>query len=127
MRKVFGAVPVAVSILIVAVFLSSPITLAQAPAPVSGLSAVDTDNDHGHSITIKWTISADDGAGSNSVIGYRILRSSSAGGPFDTVGVVPLGSTSYENSSSIEAEATGFIPDNMDFYFRVEALTGDPN
>ena len=100
---------------------------AIAPRSVTALSVADTDNDHGHSITVTWALSADDGAGNNSVIGYRILRSSSSQGPFDTVGVVPLGSTSFENSSSIESEATGFIPDRTDFYFRVDALTGDPN
>lgn len=105
----------------------NPIPTAPTPQPVTGLSAKDTDNDHGHSFTIMWTVSADDGAGNNSVIGYRIMRSSSPTGPFDTVGVVPLGSTSFENSSSIESEASGFIPDRTDFYFRVDALTGDPN
>ncbi|MDH4158004.1 MAG: hypothetical protein OEW00_12090, partial [candidate division Zixibacteria bacterium] len=38
------------------------------PAPVSLLEAVDTDNDHGHGITLTWELSADDGAGSNSVL-----------------------------------------------------------
>ena len=96
------------------------------PAPVTELTAVDTDNDHGHSITVKWTPSADDGAGANNVLGYRVMRSNSFEGPFnDTVGVVPLGSTNFENSSSIEEGAEGFIPDNTDFYYRVDALTGD--
>jgi hypothetical protein len=39
---------------------------------------------------------------------------------------VPLGSTKYENSSSIEEGAEGFIPDYTDFYYRVDVLTGDP-
>ncbi len=96
------------------------------PASVTGLTAIDTDNDHGHSITVQWTPSADDGGGANSVLGYRVMRSNSPDGPFvDTVGMVPLGSTKYENSSSIEAGAEGFIPDNTDFYYRVDALTGD--
>ncbi len=42
------------------------------PAPVTDLQAFDTRNDHGHSITLKWKKSADDGAGNNSVIGYEI-------------------------------------------------------
>lgn len=96
-----------------------------APASVTGLTAVDTDNDHGHSITVKWTPSTDDGAGANNVLGYRIMRSNSPDGPFDTAGIVPLGSIKYENSSSIEEGAEGFIPDNTDFYYRVDALTGD--
>jgi len=97
------------------------------PASVTGLTAIDTDNDHGHSITVKWTPSTDDGGGANTVLGYRVMRSRSPDGPFDdTVGMVPLGSTKYENSSSIEEGAEGFIPDYTDFYYRVDALTGDP-
>ncbi len=95
------------------------------PTAVTGLTAFDTDNDHGHSITVNWTPSTDDGAGTNSVLGYRIMRSNSPDGPFDTAGIVPLGSVKYENTSSIEEGATGFIPDNTDFYYRVDALTGD--
>jgi len=96
------------------------------PAPVTGLTASDTDSDHGHSITVNWKPSTDDGGGANSVIGYRIMRSNSPEGPFDTVGIVPLGSKTFENSSSIEAGTTGFIPDDTNFYFRVDALTADP-
>jgi hypothetical protein len=105
---------------------SDTLNLVMPPAPVTELQAFDTDNDHGHSITLRWKPSADDGAGLNSVIGYRIMRSNAPEAPFDTVGVVPLGSTTFENSSSIETEATGFIPDNTDFYYRVDALTSDP-
>ena len=34
------------------------------PAPPSDIKAADTDNDHGHSITVTWELSADDGSGS---------------------------------------------------------------
>jgi len=44
------------------------------PRPVSNLRAYDTDNDHGHSITLEWQLSPDDGAGRNSVVFYEILR-----------------------------------------------------
>jgi hypothetical protein len=44
------------------------------PAPVTNLTAVDTDNDHGHAITLRWTKSADDGAGTREVLGYVIFR-----------------------------------------------------
>jgi hypothetical protein len=44
------------------------------PAPVTMLEAVDTDNDHGHGITLKWELSADDGAGANSVMFYEVFR-----------------------------------------------------
>lgn len=44
------------------------------PAPVSNLTAQDSRNDHGHSITLRWELSADDGAGQNSVLSYDVFR-----------------------------------------------------
>ena len=44
------------------------------PAPVTNLTAYDTDDDHGHSITLEWTRSADDGAGDSSVLSYEVFR-----------------------------------------------------
>ncbi len=44
------------------------------PAPVSMLTAKDSENDHGHSIALRWELSADDGAGQNSVLSYEIFR-----------------------------------------------------
>jgi len=44
------------------------------PEPVSSLVAVDTDDDHGHSITLRWGLSPDDGAGQNTVIVYEAFR-----------------------------------------------------
>lgn len=44
------------------------------PAPVSNLQAADTDNDHGHSVTVTWGLSPDDGAGKGSVLLYEIFR-----------------------------------------------------
>ncbi len=96
-----------------------------APAQVTDLKAFDTDNDHGHSITIEWTLSADDGAGAKSVISYRILKSESPDGPFDSVGLEPLGANSHENSSAIDRNSEGYFSDNTDYYYRVEAMTTD--
>jgi hypothetical protein len=44
------------------------------PAPVSMLTAKDGENDHGHSIILQWKLSADDGAGQNSVLSYDVFR-----------------------------------------------------
>jgi len=44
------------------------------PAPVSLLKAFDTDNDHGHAVTLEWETSADDGVGLNSVVVYDVYR-----------------------------------------------------
>ena len=96
-----------------------------APAPITDLKAYDTDNDHGHSITIEWTLSADDGSGANSVISYRIMKAESPEGPFDSVGLVPLGANSHVNSSAIDKSSEGYFSDNTDYYYRVEAMTTD--
>lgn len=101
------------------------ISKATIPAPVINLTAFDTDNDHGHAITLNWTPSSDDGGGANSIISYRILHALSAEGPFAEAGKVPTGSKTYEHSSSIEMSSEGFIPDYTDLYYKVEALTSD--
>ncbi|MFQ5500166.1 MAG: DUF6754 domain-containing protein [Candidatus Zixiibacteriota bacterium] len=44
------------------------------PAPVTNVRAFDTDDDHGHSITLEWELSADDGAGKESVLSYEVFR-----------------------------------------------------
>ena len=51
--------------------------IAAVPQPPSHLQASDTPNDQGHSITLTWTKSPDDGDGLNHVSYYRIYRSRS--------------------------------------------------
>lgn len=97
----------------------------QPPAPATDLKAFDKDNDHGHAITLQWTLSADDGAGLNNVISYRVMRSKSADGPFEEVGLAPAGANTLTNSSSSDRDNGNFIPDHTDFYFRVDATTMD--
>ncbi|MCD6335730.1 MAG: hypothetical protein J7M27_10435 [Candidatus Latescibacteria bacterium] len=50
----------------------------ESPEPPSNLQAFDTPDDQGHSITLTWTKSPDDGAGLNIVSYYRIYRSRSS-------------------------------------------------
>jgi hypothetical protein len=96
------------------------------PAPVTNLQASDSDNDHGHAITVRWTPSADDGAGRNDVIQYLVYRATSPDGPFVEVGKAPAGSTVYQNSGAKEHDSPDYIPDYTDFYYRVDAATVDP-
>jgi hypothetical protein len=44
------------------------------PAPVTNLQAKDTPDDHGHSITLTWDLSRDDGGGAGSVRSYQVYR-----------------------------------------------------
>lgn len=96
-----------------------------APAPPGNVRASDTDNDHGHAIVVEWDLSPDDGDGQNSVINYSVARSESVDGPFEEVGKVGSGATSYENVGTKDPESRDYIPDHTDFYYRVEALTVD--
>lgn len=49
-----------------------------APLAPADFTAVDTPDDGGGSITLGWTLSADDGAGANDVIGYRLYKGTAA-------------------------------------------------
>jgi hypothetical protein len=51
------------------------------PAPPTNVRATDTPNDHGHAITVRWDLSADDGQGRNNVVFYKILRTPRLVGP----------------------------------------------
>lgn len=51
------------------------------PAPPTNVTAADKPNDHGHTIIVSWTASADDGKGNNNVLMYRVLRTPKMSGP----------------------------------------------
>ncbi len=95
------------------------------PSPPLNVSGVDTDNDHGHSITLSWTPSADDGAGRNDVVGYKVFRSESPDGPFEERATVPAGSDGNIDVGAKEKDASGYFPDHVNFYYKVRALTAD--
>jgi hypothetical protein len=57
---------------------TSPFVYYIPPEPPSNFQAFDTPADQGHSITLTWTKSSDDGAGLNIVSYYRIYRSRSS-------------------------------------------------
>lgn len=95
------------------------------PAPITNLKSFDTENDHGHSITLTWDLSADDGAGLNNVFTYDIYRSESADGPFEKVGQVSLGTNLFEHTGSKEPTSRDYYPDYTDFYYQVHTVTVD--
>ncbi len=171
------------------------------PAPVTELRAFDTDNDHGHTITLEWKMSADDGQGKNNVTMYEVfrwmpdlmasipdlrdtlsfLRSRLAAGytappegsqmdsislvfaslsddqvqqrvketelkiaaaleglpeahaaypqngSWVDVGVVPAGATTYNNVGTKEKASRDYLPDFSDMYYRVDAITANPD
>jgi len=85
------------------------------PAPPTEIIAKDTPNDAGGSISVEWDISVDDGKGLNNVNLYNIYRSNTEQGPFDYVGTVGAGRTSYDDQS-VEK-------DNKGYYYIVKAQT----
>ena len=96
------------------------------PSPPLDVSGVDTDNDHGHSITLSWTLSPDDGAGQNDVAGYRVFRSESPDGPFEErAKFLPPGSSGFVDVGAKEKDASDYMPDHVNFYYKVRALTAD--
>ncbi len=98
---------------------------AALPGPPGNVAAFDTPHDRGHSITLTWELSADDGQGGNNVIGYRIMRAESPDGPFEDRGMAPSGATTKEDSGVKETEDPAYFPRNHDFYYKVVALSAD--
>jgi hypothetical protein len=93
----------------------------EAPAPPSQVEAFDTPNDNGHSITVSWKLSADDGAGKNNVVAYEILRSDSPEGEFEVRGMAPAGESIYEDQGAKDKNNPNYLPGHTDFYYKVRA------
>ena len=95
------------------------------PAPVTNLKAVNTPNDHGHSFTVTWDLSADDGVGAANVMSYRVMRSEKKEGPFVLRKAVTPGKTLFQDNGSKSKDSPDFSADFTDFYYRVDAVTID--
>ncbi|MCY4554646.1 MAG: fibronectin type III domain-containing protein [Candidatus Poribacteria bacterium] len=68
---------------------------SQGLIPPSNVTAVDTPNDDGSSITLKWDAAAED----SGISGYQILRQI-ADGELETIGdLLPVGTTTYVDSA----------------------------
>jgi hypothetical protein len=78
---------------------------SEIPAPPTRVEAFDTPNDNGHSITVSWTLSADDGAGKNNVVAYEVLRSDSPEGEFEVRGMAPAGESVYEDQGAKDRQS----------------------
>jgi len=102
------------------VIASEDITF-QLPAPPTNVEAFDTPDDNGHSITVSWTLSADDGAGRNNVISYEIVRSDSPDGEFEVRGLAPAGENTFEDKGAKEKQDANYLPPHKDFYYKVRA------
>ena len=99
------------------------------PAQVSQLMVVDTDNDHGHSITVTWETSADDGGGKNIVLGYDVYRAESPDGPFlkRNRAAIPSGAGKFVDLGSKDPTSGDYMADFIDYWYYVDAVTTDPS
>ena len=96
-----------VKFLIMSVFYGAfgqPVPTKTGPAPPTNVEAVDTPNDDGSSITIRWKRSVDDGAGKNNVTEYIILRKAEPDGEFVSLekGKVEAGVSEFKDSEGME-------------------------
>ncbi len=65
------------------------------PAPPTDMRAVDTPGDGGGSVTLTWDLSLDDGAGKDTVTGYRIYRGAPPSTLLDSLDTVPASTDAY--------------------------------
>ena len=75
--------------------MSVSLAFGQGPAPPSNVTAVDTPNDDGSSITVKWDAVPED----SGVSGYQILRRIAGGGLEEIGNRLPAGTATYVDSN----------------------------
>ena len=78
---------------------------SQGLSPPSNVMAVDTPNDDGSSITIKWDAAPED----SGISGYQILRRIAGGGLEEVGGLLPAGTTTYADGSIEKGNAYAYI------------------
>ena len=81
------------------------IAFSQGLSPPSNVTAADTPNDDGSSVTIKWD-AAPEGSG---ISGYQILRRIAGGGLEEIGGLLSAGTTSYVDSTIEKGNAYAYI------------------
>ncbi len=101
----------------------TPQSTVATPQPVTSVAVNDSPDDEGHSITITWTKSADDGSGAASVLMYEVFRSDSPNGPFEKVGASPSGEQRFVNSSGRDSSNALYVANERAYYYRVDAVT----
>jgi hypothetical protein len=91
--------------------------------PPSAVTATDTPNDAGSSLTIRWELSPDDSAGGTTFTGYRILRSASPESVAAGLAVFRrMGEVGPQTDEYID---TGEIVDGRPYSYRIEAVRGE--
>ena len=78
---------------------------SQGVTPPSNVTAVNTPNDDGSSITIKWDAAPED----SGINGYQILRRIAGGGLEEISELLPAGTTTYVDSTIEKGSAYAYI------------------
>ncbi|MCY4567562.1 MAG: fibronectin type III domain-containing protein [Candidatus Poribacteria bacterium] len=81
------------------------IAFSQELAPPSNVTAADTPNDDGSSVTIKWDAAPED----SGISGYQILRRIAGGGLEEIGGMLPARTTTYVDSTIEKGNAYAYI------------------
>ena len=90
---------------VVCLVLCVSLAFSQGLSPPSNVTAVDTPNDDGSSVTIKWDAAPED----SGISGYQILRRIAGGGLEEIGEMLPAGATSYVDSTIEKGNAYAYI------------------
>ena len=85
--------------------MSISIAFSQGLSPPSNVTAVDTPNDDGSSVTISWDAAPED----SGISRYQILRRIAGGGLEEIGEMLPAGATSYVDASIEKGNAYAYI------------------
>jgi len=85
--------------------MSISIAISQGLSPPSNVTAVDTPNDDGSSVTISWDAAPED----SGISRYQILRRIAGGGLEEIGELLPAGATSYVDASIEKGNAYAYI------------------
>ncbi len=85
--------------------MSVGVAFSQGLSPPSNVTAVDTPNDDGSSITIKWDAAPED----SGISGYQILRRIAGGGLEEIGEMLPAGTTTYVDATIEKGNAYAYV------------------
>ena len=90
---------------VVCLVLCVSLAFSQGLSPPSNVTAVDTPNDDGSSVTVKWDAAPE----GNGISGYQILRRIAGGGLEEIGGMLPAEATSYVDATIEKGNAYAYI------------------
>ena len=92
-------------VICVVLCMSVGVAFSQGLSPPSNVTAVDTPNDDGSSVTIQWDAAPED----SGISGYQILRRIAGGGLEEIGEMLPAGTTTYVDSTIEKGNAYAYI------------------